>query len=186
MAKPDFKTTIKPQVQKQLDELVSQFKTSVENLVINKKSGLGFFARFVYQLSKGAIKAYNLGLSATTGKKSYKGAILTAINTIKSQLPFAKKFSQAIKDGKQSQDTLIRRAGMYASQIKAAFQKGILAGTPATTKIWWVLHPAEHCKDCIQLAANSPYTPQSLPTVPGAGNTICLSNCKCTLSIRKT
>jgi hypothetical protein len=37
----------------------------------------------------------------------------------------------------------------------------------------------------VEIAARSPYTRATLPTVPGRGDTQCLSNCRCRLDIVK-
>jgi hypothetical protein len=56
---------------------------------------------------------------------------------------------------------------------------------PEGTRFRWVLGKAEHCPDCIVLASQSPFTKQSLPTVPKAGATQCRSNCKCKLVVAR-
>lgn len=40
-----------------------------------------------------------------------------------------------------------------------------------------------NCPDCIELAEGSPYSYDELPTIPAAGDTVCLSNCACSLVI---
>lgn len=50
--------------------------------------------------------------------------------------------------------------------------------------VWvaWELEPgAEHCDDCLRLAAFSPYPPDALPGVPGEAPTACDGSCKCNL-----
>jgi intein/homing endonuclease len=44
---------------------------------------------------------------------------------------------------------------------------------------FWV----SNCSDCLELAANSPYTRKMLPAVPRDGSSRCLVGCKCHLSV---
>ena len=81
-----------------------------------------------------------------------------------------------------------RRRDLYANNLDSMFHQGSLAGTEDEIEITWKLSPAEHCYDCIALAANGPYAKpgvrsplETLPTVPRRGDTQCLANCKCYL-----
>jgi len=77
------------------------------------------------------------------------------------------------------------RAAMYVGNTDGMFDAGRVDGYPnESTWVYWELSAAEHCGDCIDLAMNSPYRPDQLPTTPRAGNTQCLSNCQCSLRIR--
>lgn len=78
-----------------------------------------------------------------------------------------------------------KRMDMYGSAVQHQFNQAAVESTPARTKIWWMMSSAEPCDECPRLAAGSPYTDDfgdnPLPTVPQAGETPCLSNCKCYL-----
>ena len=77
------------------------------------------------------------------------------------------------------------RADMYVDSIDSIFDAARVDAYPNEgTSIWWELGTTEHCGDCIDLAYNSPYRPDTLPTTPKAGATKCLSNCDCTLRVR--
>lgn len=76
------------------------------------------------------------------------------------------------------------RAEYYADSAKAQFYNGMVAGAGKEVEIDWVLGIAEHCEDCIIISSGSPYTWDTLPTTPQAGDTECLFNCKCHLEIR--
>lgn len=77
------------------------------------------------------------------------------------------------------------RVQMYGSGLKALYSAGQVSGMSTDTVVDWIVNPsAEHCEDCIFLSNNSPYTPETLPTTPGAGLCRCLSSCKCTLKFR--
>ena len=82
------------------------------------------------------------------------------------------------------------RRSLYTNNLDAMFHQGALAGTRDEISIFWKISPAEHCFDCIGLAANAPYSKPGvkwsnlppLPTVPRRGDTQCLANCKCFLT----
>jgi len=103
------------------------------------------------------------------------------------QKAFASRFAMDIARGETEEKRKIpepTRAAMYADAIEAGYQIGASLGAPDGTLIWWVLGEAVHCPDCPLIAANSPYTRESLPTTPGAGQTKCKMNCRCYLSFR--
>ena len=97
---------------------------------------------------------------------------------------FLDKFADDMIAGKGSM-SYDDRASMYIDSIDSTFDAGRVDGYPNEgTKIYWELSPGENCGDCIDLALNSPYTPNTLPTTPRAGGTMCLSRCNCHLRIR--
>lgn len=81
-----------------------------------------------------------------------------------------------------------QRLGLYGEASDDAFWRGWLMTQPSDTLISWRLGVAEHCFQCLKLAANGPYTKvggsNPLPTVPRGGATKCLSNCRCFLESR--
>jgi hypothetical protein len=77
---------------------------------------------------------------------------------------------------------IANRARLYAEALRSLFYYGQLAQHASTDPVWWVLvELADHCSVCPELAAGSPYTVATLPTVPSRGDTPCLGNCKCFL-----
>ena len=79
-----------------------------------------------------------------------------------------------------------KRVKAYSDSVEGvAWHGNVEANAPDdSTLIDWILGTAEHCPDCLLLAANSPYTRLTLPTTPKAGSTACRSNCKCRLGYR--
>ena len=67
-----------------------------------------------------------------------------------------------------------KRMGMYVDTLDGIFNHGQVDGHPDYVDIYWELGDSEHCFQCLELAANSPYTKDSLPSVPGDGSTVCL------------
>lgn len=78
-------------------------------------------------------------------------------------------------------EAVSHRIGLYGGVVDSGMWRGWTTTMPEGSKIDWVLGMAEHCQDCIDLAANGPYTEETLPTLPRNGDTRCLGNCKCTL-----
>ncbi len=104
------------------------------------------------------------------------------------QKAFASRFAMDIARGETDEGRKIpepTRAAMYADAAEAGYQVGASLGAPDGTLIWWVLAEiSDHCWECPVIAANSPYTRETLPTTPRAGATPCRSRCKCHLTTR--
>lgn len=81
-----------------------------------------------------------------------------------------------------------QRLLLYGGVVDQAFWRGAASSLPSRTAIHWRLGVAEHCADCLELAGGGPYTAPGeggnpLPTVPRAGDTRCLGNCRCHLEV---
>lgn len=74
-----------------------------------------------------------------------------------------------------------RRAQMYGSRLRGTASIAFETNSPGDSWFYWRLGAAEHCEDCIDLAARSPWKKGELPVFPGDGGTECLVNCKCHL-----
>jgi len=160
----------------------ARFRAAVKRL-IQEAAGTSpeiFALKFSGIISRGLMRSYNLGREAVRKKRTRVRAGSMAATTLAGQLKYMYRFAQDIKSG-QGRMPYTKRGAMYASQMDAAFLRGAVEALDADDVVHWVLHPAEHCEDCVALAEGSPYTVATLPTVPGAGETRCLSNCKCTL-----
>lgn len=102
---------------------------------------------------------------------------------VRKQEMFARNFGNDVqfKAGKMN---YVQRARMYSASLDHAFQAAVLSRLKPNVLIYWRLNPAEHCKDCIELADKSPYRPDELRQVqPRSGHTRCMSNCRCHLEI---
>jgi hypothetical protein len=73
---------------------------------------------------------------------------------------------------------------MYADRLWSHYQAGQVAGFPETVTMDWVLDPqAQHCSVCPENALGGPYAKSDLPSIPGDGNTPCLTLCRCRLVV---
>lgn len=98
---------------------------------------------------------------------------------LRDEYGYLNQFAQDIVDGKQSRAQAVARIAQYGQATQQSYWREYANDT--NDKIYWRLNPSDHCKDCVELAGNSPYTATTLPTFPGAGETVCRGNCKCEL-----
>ena len=161
---------------------MAEFRARVKEL-ISEASQMPpevFGLKFSHLMGKGLTRSYQLGQEAVLKRKGGAGGRRMAASVLAGQLRHMYRFAQDIRN-KQGRMNYRQRADMYGAQLDAAFLRGMVEAMEGDDVVHWKLHPAEHCPDCIQLARRSPYTVSSLPTVPGEGQTECLSNCRCTL-----
>ena len=132
-------------------------------------------------LRESYLKSYRFGVASSGLKgKFLRKSFLSPEETrwvdsaVKHENRFLNGLLGDIKSGK-SVASLRYRVGLYAKALKAAFTAGQVLATGQDTLIFWRLHPeAQHCQDCLMLAANSPYTKENLPTQPKAGLCQCV------------
>lgn len=99
--------------------------------------------------------------------------------TLRDEYGFLAAFADDIAAGRVSEAQALARIRQYGRATRQSYWNEYRIASPGM--VAWRLNPAEHCPDCLALAAGSPYRADQLPTVPGAGSTRCRGNCKCTL-----
>ena len=117
-----------------------------------------------------------------------------ADSVVAEQRPFAQGFASDLSAGRYGQPggtgaaapkaaQVQHRAAMYVDRVWGTAQEAWAMTLPEDTQINWVLDPHEqhHCEDCPKRADGSPYTPATLPGVPGDGSTACVTACRCHL-----
>jgi len=131
-------------------------------------------------------RAFQLGLAAS-GHPSSLRASQEEQRWVESawadESKYVRRLCREIAAGRRV-DALQWRVKMYPAVLSALFDAGRVAGGHPETMYYWVTSPdpeVEHCPDCMYLQAQSPFTPRTLPTTPGAGLCQCRGNCKCTL-----
>ncbi len=110
-----------------------------------------------------------------------------AAMALATQKEFATRFAGDVFSGhvfKPGNMSPAQRTAMFSRGLEGAFQRAVVDATPPGFTIWWRLGSARHCVDCPLLAANSPYTQETLPTMPRAGSCQCRTNCKCFLEFK--
>lgn len=102
---------------------------------------------------------------------------------------FLLNFAQQIEDGKYTDedgnydaDKIARRSARYTGRMRGTANEAMREHAPQEAECWWILGAVEkHCSDCPQLYALSPFTKDTLFTVPGSNDQPCMFNCKCHL-----
>lgn len=102
------------------------------------------------------------------------------------EMRFLNGFMRAVDEGSWKMP-LPRRVKMYVRTLEAFYDSARVIGLPATVMMHWIGENDERtCLGCKYLFEHSPYTKKTLPTVPRAGLTPCLSNCRDKLLIRQS
>lgn len=125
-------------------------------------------------------QSYKLNLK----RKMNGGDIEYVGRATQEEMKYMRSFGRDVKNNKLKLSR-VKRVGMYSQTLDGIGWHAQVESQPDNVRIDWVLGRAEHCDDCILLAANSPYTKFNLPTTPKVGGTVCLSNCKCKLRFKK-
>jgi hypothetical protein len=104
------------------------------------------------------------------------------------EAPFLQGFMQDIIDGRYRDDEgewkigqIKQRASLYVGKMRGTASEAWVKAGPQDEPIKWVMLALEHCTDCPEMAALSPWEPGDLWAYPGSGDTECLGNCKCVL-----
>lgn len=83
----------------------------------------------------------------------------------------------------QTHMPLDQRLSMYADKLDSVYWSARVREKSRGKEIHWNLGESDkNCEDCVTLASNSPYTRDTLPTYPAAGDTKCLTSCHCYLT----
>jgi len=171
-----------------INKAMGNYQSAIDNLVGDLESGRLSPEEALSRFKVTAENSYRVAYLAggyRAGNPFYRDLGITPEDTsqvggaMNFESGFWQDFQRDIKDKSYPRERVETRAKMYGDAIYSQYWNGYTAGLPDTTELAWIMGDAEHCEDCENMAANSPYTKASLPTVPRAGDTRCLSNCKC-------
>jgi len=128
--------------------------------------------------------AYKNGLDVGMAQFSYgKWDKIFVSQATSQELVYLNKFVEDIRLGAGVMP-YEQRLGLYISGLDNMQGQGLMEAWPDQVSITWRLGETEmHCEDCLDFAANSPYTKASLPAVPRDGTSRCLGNCDCSLEV---
>ena len=133
-------------------------------------------------------QAFQLGIAAAQGKT---GDILQPLKPedkrwletfLQKEFKLWDKFMDDVK-AKRGKLDYQKRKEMYVQALTSVYNSARVVVTPPTTLYYWETTPSEHCPHCLYLERMSPFTKDTLPTIPKSGDTKCLSNCNCHLRI---
>lgn len=141
------------------------FKSTVEDIFKLGMKAVG--------LVKPAGSQYDLTSNEKKWIKSY----------LDEELGYFRKFLKQIKDRPGRRD-IEKRTELYASAMRSVYEAGRVLSVGPDVLITWKLESKNPCPDCKLLHKHNPYTVDTLPTTPKAGQTRCKAYCYCTLEIK--
>lgn len=100
-----------------------------------------------------------------------------------SEMVYLGNFLKDVDERKKGKLNTSDRLDLYVDSLRSQFDAGKVVGAPPLSVIYWQTAPAEHCKSCLWLEANSPWLKENIPTTPKGGITACNIGCKCRLEI---
>jgi hypothetical protein len=166
--------------------LEAQFRRDLDDIFNNMSA---YTVRRVKRLFRIAYTAaFQLGQLAATGSGSNRLPPLKPEDKrwletfLQKEFKLWKKFMADVEAGKGKLD-YDKRKEMYVQALQSMYNTSRVIATPPMTLYYWETTPAEHCPHCLYLQRMSPFIKENLPAVPAAGDTKCLSNCKCHLRI---
>lgn len=105
-------------------------------------------------------------------------------NYLKAEIKYFNNLLTSIKKG-MSDSQISNRIINYVMSMNSIYEAARVMSVGKYVRIDWVLESDNPCPDCILLHKYSPYTPETLPTTPKAGQTRCYSYCYCSLKMTK-
>lgn len=127
-------------------------------------------------------------MAATGGQTQMgKAAWGRVSNMIGEQNRYLAKLTEGLRTGEITPAQAMMRSGMYANSAREAWSKGntVNARELGNDEEEWVLGDSDHCETCLEFAAQGWREIDYFPE-PGAGQTLCLTNCKCHKEFRKS
>lgn len=98
----------------------------------------------------------------------------------------AGNFYDEVAAGNLSEGTIAARSRMYINSAREGYERALsrrLADSEYDEEHWFTTS-GESCPDCMDYASLGWQPMGTIPTRPGAGDTACLTSCKCYMSYR--
>lgn len=125
------------------------------------------------------------GLPGTAGALK-KDDLAYLKGAVTHEMRYLNRFLTAVVDGTWKMP-LEQRVRMYVNTLTAFYESARVISLPATSLIRWSgPDDKKTCASCAYLFENNDYTKASLPGVPRSGISLCLSNCRDRLLIRRS
>jgi hypothetical protein len=205
-AGPDFAGEVKQGVtvgRKKLAEVEERTLRKLNSLIVNFQAGKtteeSFRSRIVEAMKSAWRDVFLAGIraSGTPGYEVGKGKLIIpdVISSVDEgwlksamshEMQFLNNFLDSVVEGKGTMPAL-KRARMYVDALESFYNSARVIGLPGSNvAIHWVgPEDKAKCAGCRYLAEHSPFTKLNLPTVPRAGLTACLTNCRDRLLVRR-
>lgn len=177
------RSTVLGYLRESLDTADSEMRLLAARVSAKELSAADFAKVFKQEIKDEFIRQYVTGrggLGSMT--QSDWGRVGRALQT---QYKFANGFIADL-DG-MTEAGIANRAGMYVQAAGSAFQMGQREACKASSSFkqeYWQLGDSEHCDDCQRLNGMGWVAIGTLPTVPRAGATACLTSCNCSIVYR--
>jgi hypothetical protein len=105
-------------------------------------------------------------------------------SAVREEMRYFNKLIRQIDAGKV-RGNMMNRLKAYSDALKHMYYAGRVMGTPKGMIIDWIAPMDRNtCGGCKFMFKHSPYTKETLPTTPRAGDTPCLNRCRCRLVMR--
>jgi len=161
-------------------ELIAAFSADVEALCQELCTGKISVSEWHLRMRR-LVKRLHVAAALIAGE--LRGELVE--EQVREQFEYLAGFAESLREqGEILCGPLIFRALMYSGAAWATFWLVVEALEVEATEVRWRLTPAEHCDDCLALAARGWMLREQLTQVPGDGQTECLTNCRCYLEFR--
>lgn len=168
-------------LQIQIDEVEGSLASSVGDL----QAGTAGITKFVDDATEALlphhINAAHLGRLRAGGTGAINASdIQIGTANAASQQEFLRKLAADIQSGSLSDAELSVRLRLFGQRIAGTANQSWVRALPQDASLAWNDEDdASECEDCHRLARGGPYTPETIPTLPGLGETTCRTNCRC-------
>lgn len=85
-------------------------------------------------------------------------------------------------DDQLKSGSVMNRLNLYTHKFRGTANEAFMLTSSPLDLFTWHLGPNDHCADCPQIAALSPFSRDANLGYPGDGGTECLTNCTCYLT----
>lgn len=167
------------------DSLKGEFRDALMGILQSYQDGeitIDQFKKMVQaEIRNGWAEAYQHGVGSVGNPFGVYDEDLSWLKGARAEeYKYLSSFADDLDSGEGTMD-YETRMGMYAKSLDGIFHHGQVEGSPDNVEIWWDLNDDQPCPDCEDFAAGSPYTKDTLVSVPRGGDSVCLSHCLCTL-----
>ena len=177
------------QVNKLLDQADRKIQRTVELYFRDRLNASGLRAELKRQIYDLYDKLYRLGIEASGVSRNRARQAMGPSDrrllkqTLRQELGFLNNLIGDITRGRISMTQAKKRASNYIGTARSVYQTSFVTRVRPDSIFHWIKEPKGACKECEFLARNSPYTRDTLPTVPKAGHTRCRNNCRCRIKV---